>query len=139
MTTTTAGQTRFQPAPTTDPFRHNAGFMLAAYVLSVVYTVTTVLDDTAPADFGADDPLPYVYYVVSFAFAFLALSARRGAQVAVGVFLGLQLAIGVLVYPDDFGPAQQTTWGWFENDAFMCLLAVALYLTVRRVSAARRT
>jgi hypothetical protein len=117
---------------------HSAGFMLAAYVLSVVYTVTTVLDDTAPPDFGADDVLTYAYYVVSFAFAALALRASRRAQVAVGAFLALQLAVGVLVYPDDFGPEQQTTWGWFENDAFMCLLAIALYITVKRVAALSR-
>ena len=129
------------PAPPTSPSRtprHNAAFMLTAYVLSVLYTATTVLEGTAPADFGANDVLTYAFYAISFAFFAIALSERRWAQVAVAVFLSLQLATGVLVYPDDFGPAQQTTWGWFENDAYMCLLAIALYLTVRGVTRARR-
>ena len=134
MTTITAGATRLQPATPTDDTRHNAGFMLAAYVLSVVYTASTVLDGTAPADFGANDPVVYGFYALSFAFFGLALVSRRAAQAAVAAFLALQLATGVLVYPDDFGPAQQTTWGWFENDAYMSLLAIALYLTVKRLT-----
>ena len=135
MTTMTAARSRFQPVLSTTSPRaaQNAGFMLIAYALSVLYTATTVLDGTAPDGFGANDLLPYVFYTVSFAFVGLALVEHRGVQVAVAGFLSLQLAAGVLVYPDDFGPAQQTTWGWFENDAYIGLLAVALYLTVKRV------
>jgi hypothetical protein len=136
----TAAERRFQPtlSATSPRIPQNAVFMLAAYLLSVVYTATTVINGTDPAGFGANDPLTYGFYLVSIGFFFVALSERRGAQIAVAAYLVLQLATGVLVYPDDFGPAQQTTWGWFENDAYMSLLAVALYLTVRGLTRSRR-
>ncbi|GAA1934701.1 hypothetical protein GCM10009815_31640 [Nocardioides marmoribigeumensis] len=125
-----------QPVPAT---RHNAVFMLAAYVLSLLHTARTVLDGIAPADFGANDALTYGFYGISFAFFALALVGRRAAQVAVAVFLSLQLATGVLVCSDDFGSAQQTTWGWLENGAYLGLLAIALCLTVRGVTRPRRS
>ena len=35
-------------------------------------------------------------------------------------------------YPTTFGPEQQTVFGWFENDVYVGLLAVATYLGVQR-------
>lgn len=40
---------------------------------------------------------------------------------------------GFTVYPTTFGPAQQTVFGWFENDVYLGLLTVALYLSVLRL------
>ncbi len=128
---------RNQPTPSTlpnQPVHLNAGVMLAAYLLSVVSTAMAVLDGTASAGFGANDVATYAFYSVSFAFFGLALSRRRGAQVAVAVFLVLQLATGVLVHPDDVGP----TGGWWENAGYLGLLAVALGLTVRRITGRSR-
>lgn len=124
MTTMTAAERRTtQPVPapraTSTPRKNaprvNALFMLAAYALVVVSTATAVIDGTAPAEVGPNDPLTYGLLAVSFGFFALALSERRGAQIAVAVFLAVQLAAGVLVQPG----------------AYLVLLAVALHLTLR--------
>ena len=46
------------------------------------------------------------------------------------------LGIAFFYYPTAFGPAQQTVFGWFENDVYVGLLVTATYLGVLRL---RRT
>lgn len=48
-------------------------------------------------------------------------------------YLGALLSISVFHYPTTFGPAQQTTFGWFENDVYVGLLITATYLAVQRL------
>ena len=48
------------------------------------------------------------------------------------LFLASILVIAVFYYPTTFGPEQQTVFGWFENDVYVGLLAVATYLGVAR-------
>ena len=124
MTTMTAARSRHTPVPTlqsvptpragTGP-RVNALFMLAAYALALVSTATSLIDGTAPAGLGPNDVLTYWLLVVSFGFFAVALSERRGAQVAVALFLSVQLAAGILLHPG----------------VYLALLAIALLLTLR--------
>ena len=66
----------------------------------------------------------------------LLLDALHLHWCVLAVLLPVLLAVSVLVYPSSFVPALQTPLGWLENDGYVALLAVALYLTVQRL---RRT
>ena len=68
-------------------------------------------------------------------------SLRRSPSAATGAARGWRspcccrclLTVSVLVYPAAFVPELQTPIGWLENDGYVSLLAVALYLTVQRL------
>ena len=61
---------------------------------------------------------------------------RVGAWRSLAVLLPVLLAVSVLVYPDAFVPKLQTPLGWLENDGYVSLLSIGLYLTTQRL---RRT
>jgi hypothetical protein len=112
------------------------GLLLAAFAGSAAYTVYTTLAGLPADGFSAKDPAAWAYYVVGFAAALYARTDRRAAWWVLAVLLPVLLAVSVLVYPSSFVPALQTPLGWLENDGYVSLLAVALYLTVQRL---RRT
>ena len=72
------------------------------------------------------------YFLVALAVTALVLREERWAQLVVLVFLVLVLLIGIFYYPTMFEPRQQTTFGWFENDVYLGLLTLALYLGIQR-------
>ena len=41
--------------------------------------------------------------------------------------------MALFLYPSTFTVAQQTTFGWFENDVYTGLLMLGLYLTVQNL------
>lgn len=43
------------------------------------------------------------------------------------------LVVALFVHPSTFTEAQQTTFGWFENDVYSGLSLRALYLTVQHL------
>jgi len=70
---------------------------------------------------------------VGFAAAVFVRTDRRASWLVLAVLLPILLAVSVLVYPAAFVPVLQTPLGWLENDGYVALLAVALYLTVQRL------
>jgi hypothetical protein len=110
-----------------------AGLMSAAFTLSVGHTIYAWAAGIEDPEFTVTSPVAWIFYAVAFAVTALARRAQRWAQVAVAGFLVLSLHIGVFYYPTRFGPEQQTTFGWFENDVYLGLLIVALYLTIQRL------
>ena len=135
MTTTTSalGGT---PGRTAAYGHHISGILLVAFTLSAGHTVYAWVEGIEDPTFTVTTPLAWVFYAVAFGFAVLARKGQRWAQVAVLTFLGVLLGISVFYYPTTFGPAQQTTFGWFENDVYVGLLITATYLAVLRL---RRT
>jgi hypothetical protein len=112
--------------------RHMSGVMLAAFTLSVVHTVHAAVEGIEDPTFTVDTPLAWGFYAVAFGMSLLARRDGRTAQGSVLAFLVVVLLIGVFYYPTTFGPAQQTVFGWFENDVYLGLLCVATYLGVLR-------
>ena len=147
MTTTSASGT-MTPMTTTTSARggtrgragayghHISGILLVAFTLSAGHTVYAWVEGIEDPTFTVTTPLAWVFYAVAFGFAMLARKSQRVAQVAVLTFLGVLLGISIFYYPTTFGPAQQTTFGWFENDVYVGLLITATYLAVLRL---RRT
>ena len=120
-------------APRTATYgRHICGVMLAAFTLSVIHTVYAAVEGIEDPTFTVDTPLAWGFYAVAFAASLLARRPGRRAQATVLGFLALTLLISVFYYPTTFGPAQQTVFGWFENDVYVALLVVAGYLAVQR-------
>ena len=119
-------------ARTTTYSRQISGVLLAAFTLSVVHTVYAWVEGIEDPTFTVTTPLAWGFYAVCFGMAVLARRSGRAAQVAVLLFLLLLLAISVFYYPTTFGPAQQTVFGWFENDVYVGLLVTATYLAVQR-------
>jgi drug/metabolite transporter (DMT)-like permease len=120
--------------------RHEAGYgpqitmvMLAAFTLSVVHTAYSRLAGVEVPSFTVTTPLTWIFYAVAFSVSVLARWERRSTQLVVTGFLAVVLAIGIFYYPTTFGPEQQTVFGWFENDVYLGLLTVALYLSIQRL------
>jgi len=108
------------------------GVMLAAFALSVVHTVYAAVAGIEDPTFTVTTPLAWGFYAVAFAVSALARRPGRAAQATVLAFLAAILVIALFYYPTTFGPEQQTAFGWFENDVYVGLLAVATYLGVQR-------
>jgi len=134
MTTTQSPTTRsgVSSARTATYGRHMSGVMLAAFALSVVHTVYAAVEGIEDPTFTVTTPLAWGFYAVGFAMSAVARRPGRGAQAAVLAFLASILVIALFYYPTTFGPEQQTVFGWFENDVYVGLLAVATYLGVQR-------
>lgn len=109
-----------------------AAIMLAAFSLSIVHTVYAWLAGIEDPTFTVTTPLAWGFYAVALAMTALALRGERWAQVTVSGFLLTVLAIGIFYYPTVFGAPQQTVFGWFENDVYLGLLILALYLSLQR-------
>lgn len=110
--------------------------LLAAFTLSAVHTVYAWLEGIEDPTFTVTTPLAWAFYAAGFGSVALALRTGRVAQLSLIAYLALVLAISILYYPTTFGPEQQTTFGWIENDVYVGLLITAAYLAVQRL---RRT
>jgi FtsH-binding integral membrane protein len=137
MTTTTS---RPSAISSTSRIRYSSqagGVLLLAFAGSAAYTLYTTLAGLPADGFSATDPAAWAYYLVGFAAALFARTDRRAAWWVLAVLLPVLLAVSVLVYPASFVPALQTPLGWLENDGYVALLAIALYLTVQRLRRVR--
>ena len=110
-----------------------SGLMVAAFALSVIHTIYAWLADLADPDFTVTTPLAWGFYVVAFAMANLAARDAPAAVWTVAAYLLVILAIAVFYYPTTFTSAQQTVFGWFENDVYVGLLVTAFVLQVLRL------
>ena len=131
MTTTTARPSA--PARTYRYAGQTSAVLLVAFTGSAAYTLYVTLAGLPTDGFSATSPVAWAYYAIGFAAALAVRSDRRGAWLALAVLLPVLLAVSVLVYPAAFVPELQTPIGWLENDGYVSLLAVALYLTVQRL------
>lgn len=113
--------------------RHVSGILVAAFTLSAGHTVYAYVQGIEDPTFTVTTPLAWAFYVVGFGSAGLARRSSRWAQVTLLGYLAALLGISVFYYPTTFGPAQQTTFGWFENDVYVGLLITATYLVVQRL------
>ncbi|WP_082097318.1 hypothetical protein [Demequina silvatica] len=118
---------------TTSYGRHLRGILLVAFTLSAGHTVYAWLAGIEDPTFTVTTPLTWAFYAVAFGVAWLAGRPARWAQVTVLGYLTVLLGISIFYYPTNFGPAQQTTFGWFENDVYVGLLLTAAYLGVQRL------
>jgi hypothetical protein len=109
-----------------------AAAMLAAYALSIAYTVWSTATGVAPDAFSVRSPGAWAACVLGIAVAGLAVREGRRVRLAVTAWLVLSIAVAVLVYPHVFTPARQTGVGFFENDVYTGLLMVALDRHLRR-------
>ncbi len=109
---------------------HVSGALVAAFTLSLVHTVYAAVAGIADPDFTVTSPLAWGFYAVGFAVALVARRDDRRVQWAVAAYLVVLLAVSIFVYPTTFVPAHQTVFGWFENDVYVALLGVGLYLDV---------
>ncbi|EWT00064.1 hypothetical protein N865_12355 [Intrasporangium oryzae NRRL B-24470] len=116
--------------------RHMSAVLTAAFALSAGHTVYAWVEGIEDPSFTVTTPLTWVFYAVAFGSAVLARRTSRAAQLTVLGYLAALLAISIFYYPTTFGPAQQTVFGWFENDVYIGLLVTATYLGVQRL---RRT
>jgi hypothetical protein len=131
MTTTTS-----RPAATVSATRYStqtSGILLTAFTASAAYTVYVTAAGLPTDGFSATTPAAWAYYAVGFAAAVFVRTDRRASWLVLAVLLPILLAVSVLVYPAAFVPVLQTPLGWLENDGYVALLAVALYLTVQRL------
>jgi hypothetical protein len=87
--------------------------------------------------FTVTTPVAWLFYLVGFGSAVLALRRERWAQVLLTVYLAVLLWVALFWYPTTFTARQQTTFGWFENDVYTGLLMIALYLSVQRLRGVR--
>ena len=134
-TTTTAPGTSVG-ARTSTYGRQMTGVLVAAFTLSVVHTIYAWVAGIEDPSFTVDTPLAWGFYAVAFGMAALARRTERWAQLTVLAYLVIVLGIAFFYYPTTFGPAQQTVFGWFENDVYVGLLVTATYLGALRL---RRT
>ncbi|MFF5232422.1 hypothetical protein [Dactylosporangium sp. NPDC000521] len=116
--------------------RHMSHVLFAAFTLSAGHTVYARVEGIEDPAFTVTTPLAWAFYAVGFGSAVLARRTGRVAQGSVLAYLAALLGISVFYYPTTFGPQQQTTFGWFENDVYVGLLVTAAYLGVQRL---RRT
>jgi hypothetical protein len=110
--------------------------VFTAFALSAGYTVHLTAAGTANPSFDAKAPAAWGFYAVGFGLAALARSTGRRAAWTLAAALTALTAVALFVYPSTFTKAQQTTFGWFENDVYTGLLMLALYLTIQSL---RRT
>ena len=116
--------------------RHMSQVLVAAFTLSAAHTVYAWIGGIEDPTFTVTTPLAWAFYAVGFGAAVLAGRTGRAAQLSVLAYLVALLGIAFFYYPTTFGPRQQTTFGWFENDVYVGLLVTATYLGVQRL---RRT
>jgi hypothetical protein len=109
-----------------------AGVLLAAYLLSIAYTIWSSATGVAPAAFSVSSPGAWAAYAVGLAVTALALKDGRAARLVVTGWLVLSIAVALFVYPQAFTPAHQTAFGFVENDLYTGLLLVALDRQLRR-------
>jgi hypothetical protein len=136
-TTTSAGRPSAAgpSAPVARPSgRPVAAVLLAAYLLSIAYTIWSSVTGVAPAAFSVSSPGAWAAYAVGLGVTALALKNGRGPRVVVTAWLVLSIAVALLVYPQAFTPAHQTPFGFVENDLYTGLLLVALDRHLRRRS-----
>ena len=107
--------------------------MATAFSLSIVHTVYAWREGLEDPSFTVDTPLTWIFYVLGFAMAALARLTSRWTQVIVLSFLVSILSVSIFYYPTTFTAEQQTTFGWFENDVYIGLLGLALFLSVMRL------
>ena len=131
--TTTRAADAGAPASTSTYGRQLCGILLAAFTLSAAHTVYAWLEGIEDPDFTVTTPLAWAFYAVGFGSAWLALRSSRIAQAALLAYLTVLLCIATLYYPTTFGPAQQTAFGWVENDLYVGLLVAATWLSVLRL------
>ena len=127
MTTTTLGRsaTRYRTQV--------SGTLLLAFTLSAAHTVYGTVAGVAPDAFNALNPVSWAFYAVGFGMAIAARTDRTAVWRALAVYLPVLLAVGLFWYPSVFTAKLQNPFGWIENDGYMALLAVALFLTVQRL------
>jgi hypothetical protein len=109
------------------------GVLLIAFIASAAYTVYTTVAGLPVDGFSATEPLAWAYYAVGIGAAVAVRTDRRSSWWALAVLLPSLLTVSVLVYPASFVPELQTPLGWTENDGYVALLAIALYLTIQRL------
>lgn len=107
--------------------------VLAAFSLSAAYTIYLTAAGTADPHFDATAPAAWLFYALGFGLAGLSRNTRRFAVCTLATALTALIAVTVFVYPSTFTAAQQTTFGWFENDIYTGLLVLALYLTAQNL------
>lgn len=110
--------------------REAAAVLAAAFTLSAIYSLVTTI---AGVTDDAKNPLAYLIYAMGWGAVVLVRTDRRWAWWVVAMILLLLIAVGIFVYPSLFVPSRQTTFGWFENDAYMGLLILAEYLCIQRL------
>ena len=133
MTPTTTPSREAAPIVRQATYRRQiAAIMGAAFSLSVVHTIYAWLGGIAEPTFTLTTPLAWIFYLVAFAVTALALRDDRWAQLVVQGYLVLIVLIGIFYYPMTFQPRQQTIFGWFENDVYLGLLMLSLYLSIQR-------
>ncbi len=128
---TTAGR-----RPPSRPIRYadaTSLVLVAAFTLSVVHTVYAWRTGLEDPDFTVATPRAWVFYAAGFGVAALARRTSTWAQGVVVAFLVATWAISVFYYPTTFSEEKQTTFGWFENDVYVALLTLALFLSVTRL------
>jgi hypothetical protein len=126
---TTVSRSVAAPRPSGRPV---VGVLLAAYALSIAYTIWSSVTGVAPQAFSVTSPGAWAAYAAGLAVTALALKDGRRARFVVTGWLVLSVAVAVLVYPQAFTPEHQTSFGWFENDVYTGLLLVALDRHLRR-------
>jgi hypothetical protein len=113
--------------------RHMSHVLVAAFTLSAAHTVYAWVGGIEDPTFTVTTPLAWAFYALGFGMAVVARRAGRAAQLTVLAYLAVLLCVSVFYYPTTFGPRQQTTFGWFENDVYVGLLVTATYLGVQRL------
>jgi hypothetical protein len=106
--------------------------LLAAYLLSIAYTIWSSITGVAPAAFSVSSPGAWAAYTVGLGVTALALKEGRVPRLVVSGWLVLSIAVALLVYPQAFTPEHQTAFGFVENDLYTGLLLVALDRHLRR-------
>lgn len=125
--------TPLHPVTRSRTYRHQVAVVLAAaFSLSLAYTVIVTVTG-AHAGYSLGDPLLWLFYAFGFGLVGLVLRERLWAWWSVGAGVLLLIAAGVFYYPTRFPPSAQTPLGWLENDIYMGLLVVALYLCAQRL------
>jgi hypothetical protein len=113
-----------------------SGVLLAAFALSAAHTVYGTIAGVAPDEFNARNPVSWAFYALGSGMALAARTDRTAVWRALAVYLPVLLAVGLFWYPSVFTAKLQTPIGWIENDGYMALLGLALYLTVQRLRGA---
>jgi cytochrome bd-type quinol oxidase subunit 2 len=115
------------------PYRTQvAGVLVAAFTLSLAYSVTVTLTGSHEG-YGMADPTLWVFYTVGFGLAALSLTDRVWAWWVIAAVVLVLILVGIFYYPTIFPPSAQTAFAWFENDVYVGLLVLAEYLCVQRL------
>lgn len=110
--------------------------LVAAFTLSVTHTVYAEVVGLASPGFTVWMPTTWAFYAVGFTAAALARRPGRRVQQGLVAWLVLMVVVSMTVYPATFTPQQQTPFAWFENDTYVALLVLALYLGAQRLRGA---